>query len=74
MQPNQSAAEVHQHQPWNAIEKEAFFNSFPTQLGGDDVAAFTDGGDMAEWASMSANRGYGDGWLSTVWSGGGGGG
>ncbi|KAK5165459.1 uncharacterized protein LTR77_008988 [Saxophila tyrrhenica] len=53
------------HQPWNQMEKEAWLNNLDTRLGGDDLAAFVDGGDVAEWASM--HRGYGGGWLSAVW-------
>lgn len=60
----------HQHQPWSQMEKEAFLNGLNTRLGGDDFAAFTDGGDMAEWATMAARYGYGDGWLTTIWGGG----
>jgi hypothetical protein len=55
------------------MEKEAWLDSIDTRLGGDDFAAFVDGNELAEWASMSANRGYGGGWLSTVWGGGAGG-
>lgn len=53
-------------QPWNAMEKEAWFNALDTRLGGDDLSAFTEGGEMAEWAV----RGYPGSWLSTVWEGG----
>lgn len=55
------------HQPWNPMEKEAWLDSLPTGLGGDDVAAFVDGGDFAEWAAMSSSRRFGGGWLSQVW-------
>ena len=56
------------HHPWNEVEKEAWLTSLQTGLGGDDFAAFADGGDMMEFAMMSAHRGYGGGgWLSTVW-------
>ncbi|EME78957.1 serine threonine kinase fungal-specific transcription factor [Pseudocercospora fijiensis CIRAD86] len=41
-----------------------------TRLGGDDVAAFVDGGELAEWANMAASQGFGGGWLSAVWQGG----
>ena len=61
--------QVPQPQPWNPMEKEAWLDSLDTRLGGDDVAAFVDGGDITEWATMSANRGYGGGWLSAVWGG-----
>ena len=60
-----------QHQPWNQMEKEAWLNNLDTRLGGDDFAAFVDGGDLADWATMA--RGYGGGgWLSAVWDSGGG--
>lgn len=67
MQPASSQMEILQHQPWNQREKEDWLNSLDTRLGGDDLAAFVDGGELADWAQMSANRGYGGGWLSTVW-------
>lgn len=57
------------HHPWNEMDKEAWLNSLHTGIGGDDYAAFANGGDMMEFAIMSANRGYGGGWLSTVWEG-----
>jgi len=72
MQPPSPMPEV--HQPWNQMEKEAWLNNLDTRLGGDDIAAFVDGGEMAEWATMAANRGYGGGWLSAVWGDNGGGG
>ena len=56
-------------QPWNPMGKEAWLKSLDTRLGGDDFAAFVDGGDMAEWATLAASRGYSGGWLSAVWSG-----
>lgn len=66
-----SAPMQEHHQPWNQMEKEAWLNNLDTRLGGDDIAAFVDGGELAEWATnMAAQRGYGGGWLTTVWSGG----
>ena len=56
-------------QVWDHMAKEAWLNGLDTRLGGDDVAAFVDGGEMAEWASMAASRGFGGGWLSAVWGG-----
>lgn len=62
----------HQHpQAYNPMAKEQWLDSIDTRLGGDDVAAFVDGGELAEWATISANQGFGGGWLSTVWHGGG---
>lgn len=61
-----------QQQSWAPMTKEAWLNSIDTRLGGDDVAAFVDGGEMHEWASMAASQGFGGGWLSTVWGGRGG--
>lgn len=59
-----------QQQNWaNAGNKEEWLNSIDTRLGGDDIAAFVDGGEMHEWASMAASQGFGGGWLSTVWGG-----
>ncbi len=47
----------------------------PRQLPGNDIAAFVDGGELGDWASMAASRGYvGGGWLSAVWGGSGQGG
>ncbi|KXT03223.1 hypothetical protein AC578_4800 [Pseudocercospora eumusae] len=57
-------------QVWDPMAKEAWLNSIDTRLGGDDVAAFVDGGELAEWATMAASQGFGGGWLSAVWQGG----
>lgn len=54
-------------QPWGPVEKGAWLDSLDTRLGGDDVAAFVDGGDFAEWAQLSSTRALGGGWLSQVW-------
>ena len=69
MQPPAPMHEPAPPQPWNAMEKEAWLDSLHTGLGGDDVAAFVDGGDFAEWVAMSNSRGFGGGWLSQVWQG-----
>ncbi|SMR58755.1 unnamed protein product [Zymoseptoria tritici ST99CH_1E4] len=63
-----------QQQAWDPTTKEAWLNSIDTRLGGDDIAAFVDGGEFADWANLAATQGFGGGWLSTVWGGGGGGG
>jgi hypothetical protein len=68
MGPPQHMAET--QQIYDPMAKEAWLNSVNTGLGGDDVAAFVDGGEMEDWASMAASRGFGQGWLSTVWGGG----
>ena len=52
------------HQPWNPMEREEWLKSIEAPIAGDDIAAFVDGGEMQDWA-----RGYGNGWLSAVWSG-----
>jgi len=57
-------------QIYDPMAKESWLNSINTGLGGDDVAAFVDGGEMEDWASMAATRGFAQGWLSTVWGGG----
>lgn len=57
-------------QSWDPMTKEAWLNSIDTRLGGDDVAAFVDGGELADWANLAAAQGFGGGWLSTVWGGG----
>ena len=57
------------HNSW-PMDKETWFQSVDTRFSGDDIAAFVDGGELAEWASMAANRGFGAGWLSAVWNGG----
>lgn len=62
--------EVQQAPVWDPMTKEAWLNSIDTRLGGDDVAAFVDGGEMAEWATLAATQGFGGGWLSAVWQGG----
>lgn len=67
MQPPTPMHEQPVQQRWNPMEKEAWLDSLPTGLGGDDVAAFVDGGDFAEWAAMSNSRGFAGGWLSQVW-------
>ncbi|CAK3993967.1 serine threonine kinase fungal-specific transcription factor [Lecanosticta acicola] len=54
---------------WDPVTKEQWLNSIDTRLGGDDVAAFVDGGELAEWATMASAQGFGGGWLSTVWGG-----
>lgn len=57
-----------QQEQWAAMGKEtAFLDPLVTGLGGDDVAAFVDGGDFAEWAALSSSRGFGGGWLSQIW-------
>lgn len=61
------APQIPAHQVWDSTAKEAWFNSIPTRMGGDDIAAFVDGGEMAEWAALANANGYGGGWLSTVW-------
>ncbi|KAK3714955.1 hypothetical protein LTR37_007445 [Vermiconidia calcicola] len=69
LQPPAPLPEVNHHQPWNQMEKEAWLTNLDTRLGGDDFAAFVDGGELEQWASLAASRGYGAGWLSAVWSG-----
>lgn len=68
LQPPPPMPEVQQQ--WNPMTKEAWLNSIDTRLGGDDVAAFVDGGELADWANLAATQGFGGGWLSTVWGGG----
>lgn len=55
-------------QLYDPIAKEAWLTA--VNIGGDDVAAFVDGDEVGQWAEMAATRGFGQGWLSTVWSGG----
>lgn len=57
------------HQLWDSIQKEAWLNSLDTRLGGDDLAAFAEGGELTDWVTMSAARGYNPGWLSAIWGG-----
>lgn len=57
-------------QLFDPMAKEAWLTAVNTGLGGDDVAAFVDGGEMEDWATMAASRGFAQGWLSTVWGGG----
>ncbi|KAK0918988.1 hypothetical protein LTR91_020779 [Friedmanniomyces endolithicus] len=53
-------------QAWDAYQKEAWLSSLHTRMSADDLAAFVDGGDIADWAS----REYGStpGWLNTIWA------
>ena len=69
MQPQQAVMGVQQQPVWDPVTKEQWLNSIDTRLGGDDVAAFVDGGEIAEWASMAGANGFGGGWLSTIWGG-----
>jgi hypothetical protein len=48
---------------WNPMERDAWLKSIETPIAGDDIAAFVDGGEMADFA-----RGYPDGWLNAVWN------
>lgn len=59
-----------QQQVWDPMAKEAWLNSIDTRMGGDDIAAFVDGGEVAEWANMAASQGFANGWLTAVWQGG----
>lgn len=58
--------------PWDVPTKDAWLNSLETRLGGDDIAAFVDGGEWHDWAGLAARKGFGGGWLSAVWRAGGG--
>ena len=66
---------VHPHQPpppqqlWDPTTKEAWLNNLDTRMGGDDIAAFVDGGEVSEWANMAASQGFANGWLTAVWQG-----
>lgn len=60
-----------QHQIWDPITKEAWINSLDTRLGGDDLAAFVDGGEVQDWAMAANQQGFGAGWLTALWSQGG---
>lgn len=72
-QPAQCALPPGQQQQWDHPTKESWLNSLETRLGGDDVAAFVDGGEWADWAGLAAShQGFGAGWLATVWKGDGG--
>lgn len=53
-----------QHHLWNPMERDAWLKSVEAPIAGDDIAAFVDGGEMADWAKI-----YGGGWLSAVWGG-----
>lgn len=66
---NFSALPHENQKPWNPVEREAWLNSLDTRLGGDDIAAFVDGGEWADWAQMAASQGFANGWLTTVWGG-----
>ncbi|KAK3074364.1 hypothetical protein LTR53_003293 [Teratosphaeriaceae sp. CCFEE 6253] len=53
-------------QAWDAFQKEAWLNSLQTRMSGDDLAAFVDGGDLADWVSHT--NGSTPGWLNTIWA------
>ena len=38
-------------------------------MSADDLAAFVDGGDIADWASREAYGVGPTGWLNTIWGG-----
>lgn len=57
-------------QVWDPSIKETWLSSIDTRMGGDDIAAFVDGGEVAEWANMAASQGFANGWLTAVWQGG----
>ena len=68
-QPLQPMHEMHEPQraAWDHYQKEQWFNSLHTQMGGDDLAAFVAGGDINDWASRNE---YGQaGWLTALWGG-----
>ncbi|KAM3424679.1 hypothetical protein BST61_g6666 [Cercospora zeina] len=75
-QPHHTVEQQQQQQPtqaqqvWDPMTKEAWLNSIDTRMGGDDIAAFVDGGEVAEWANMAASQGFANGWLTAVWQGG----
>ncbi|KAK4982734.1 hypothetical protein LTR50_007602 [Elasticomyces elasticus] len=52
---------------WDLAAKENWLNSLDTRLGGDDIAAFVDGGEWQDWVGLAASQGFGGGWLSAVW-------
>ncbi|KAK4937798.1 hypothetical protein LTR28_009749 [Elasticomyces elasticus] len=71
---SQSAANASMQPPpqpqapvWDLAAKENWLNSLDTRLGGDDIAAFVDGGEWQDWAGLAASQGFGGGWLSAVW-------
>ncbi|KAF2766285.1 hypothetical protein EJ03DRAFT_182577 [Teratosphaeria nubilosa] len=55
-------------QVWDAYQKEQWFNNLQTRLSADDLAAFVDGGDIADWAAR--NEIGNPGWLTHLWTGG----
>ncbi|KAK5121812.1 hypothetical protein LTR85_004687 [Meristemomyces frigidus] len=56
-----------QQAAWDAYQKEQWLNNLQTRMGADDLAAFTDGGDIGDWAARNE---YGQaGWLTTIWGG-----
>lgn len=65
MQPPPPMQEV--QQPWNHMEKEAWLQSLNTRFGGDDLAVFTEGGEVSDWAAMAARGGFDQSWLTTIW-------
>jgi len=70
--PQQSHAELAStHGPkWSPATKDAWLNNLETPFGGDDLAAFTQGGNWEDWVMQSKERN--GGWLSAVWGGAGG--
>nr|POF02411.1 hypothetical protein CFP56_75197 [Quercus suber] len=49
---------------WDESSKLAWYNELPTQLGGDDIAAFVGGDEMSEFASRGNH-----GWLGAIYQG-----
>ncbi|KAK3677984.1 hypothetical protein LTR78_002079 [Recurvomyces mirabilis] len=55
-----------QQQVWDEYQKEAWLNGLQTRMSADDLAAFVNGGDIAEWASRE-QFGSTPGWLNTLY-------
>nr|POE72440.1 putative transcriptional regulatory protein pb1a11.04c [Quercus suber] len=49
---------------WDETSKLAWYNDLPTQLGGDDIAAFVGGDEMSEFAIRGSH-----GWLGAIYHG-----
>jgi hypothetical protein len=69
MQSTATMHDVRRQQVWDPMAKEAWLDSINTRLGGDDVAAFVDGGEISDWTQVAAAQGFQDGWLTEVWRG-----
>lgn len=62
----QAPLELHEPpQVWDSFQKEQWLDNLQTRMSADDLAAFVDGGDIADWATRGQSQA---GWLTAVWN------